>query len=149
MSVPASSVTVTPFAASQAAQASAVALAKARRIVVFSGAGMSAESGIITFRDPEAGVWKIKLALALFAVPFGWRWVPSIAWWCYRKFHRPIAVAKPNAGHVAAAQLREALKLMKMRCRLPRRMSTRCTNAPAHLHRTCTSFTAPCGVTAV
>ena len=47
-------------------------LKKAQRVVVFSGAGMSAESGISTFRQPEVGVWANKLGLAYFGTPFGW-----------------------------------------------------------------------------
>lgn len=106
-----SSVAVTPFASCTAVQRCAEALAYAHRVVVFTGAGMSAESSINTFRDPEVGVWKNKLALAFFAVPFGWRWAPSIAWWYYKKFHRAIAAARPNAGHIAVAQLRDGLQL--------------------------------------
>ena len=33
------------------------ALAGSRRVVVFTGSGVSAESGIATFRDPETGIW--------------------------------------------------------------------------------------------
>ncbi|KPA78977.1 putative NAD dependent deacetylasemidazole (cobb) protein [Leptomonas pyrrhocoris] len=94
-----------------AAQLAEAALAHARRIVVFSGAGICAESGINTFRDPEVGVWKNKIALALFAVPFGWRWMPTMAWWGYKKFHTPIAAAQPNEGHRTVARLRDELHL--------------------------------------
>ncbi|KAK7201932.1 Sir2 family [Novymonas esmeraldas] len=87
------------------------ALAAAHRVVVFSGAGMSAESGIHTFRDPEVGLWRNKIALALFGIPLGWRWMPSIAWWGYKRFHAPIAAALPNSGHLAVAELRTALQL--------------------------------------
>jgi NAD-dependent SIR2 family protein deacetylase len=48
-------------------------LVTAKRIVIFSGAGMSAESGISTFRQPEVGVWANKLGLAYFGTPLGWR----------------------------------------------------------------------------
>lgn len=107
----ATSVDGASLTASTAVQAAAAALAAARRVVIFSGAGMSAESGINTFRDPEVGVWRNKIALALFAIPFGWNWMPSIAWWGYKKFHRPIAAARPNAGHIAVAHLRDDLQL--------------------------------------
>ena len=47
---------------------------RCKRIVVFTGAGMSAESGIPTFRDAETGIWKycFGLGLSLFGTPLGW-----------------------------------------------------------------------------
>ena len=38
-------------------QSAARALARSRRLVVFTGAGVSKESGIATFREPETGLW--------------------------------------------------------------------------------------------
>lgn len=90
-------------------ETAAHALAVARQVTVFSGAGMSAESNIPTFRDPEFGVWKNKLAMYLFGTPFGWNWLPGYAWSAFRKFYDPIAAAQPNAGHVAIAQMPEKL----------------------------------------
>ena len=52
-------------------------LREANRVIVFSGAGMSAESGISTFRQPDVGIWANKLGLAYFGTPFGW--------WCMLK----------------------------------------------------------------
>lgn len=84
-------------------------LAAARRVTIFSGAGMSAESNIPTFRDPEYGVWKNKLGMYLFGTPFGWNWLPGYAWSAFRIFYDPIAAALPNAGHHAIAQMPERL----------------------------------------
>mmetsp|Transcript_14308 Transcript_14308/g.56307 ORF Transcript_14308/g.56307 Transcript_14308/m.56307 type:complete len:281 (+) Transcript_14308:146-988(+) len=84
-------------------------LATARRVVVFSGAGISAESGISTFRQPEVGVWANKAGLAYFGTPFGWWLSPKLAWKTYLKYFRnPIAAAQPNDGHVALAELEAA-----------------------------------------
>ncbi|KAL6050541.1 NAD-dependent protein deacylase [Balamuthia mandrillaris] len=81
-------------------------LAKAKRIVVYSGAGISAESGISTFRAPEVGVWANKVGLALYGTPFGWWLTPKLAWSIYlSKFRDPIARAKPNRGHYAITEL--------------------------------------------
>jgi len=81
-------------------------ISQARRVVVFSGAGISAESGIATFRDPEMGVWTSKIGLAWFGTPYGWRWTPGLAWRMYlSRFRDPIARARPNAGHYAIARL--------------------------------------------
>ncbi|CAD2215423.1 NAD-dependent deacetylase [Angomonas deanei] len=86
-------------------RAAAEALSRAKRVAVFTGAGMSAESGINTFRDPEVGVWKNKIALYLFGTPYGWRWTPGWGWSNYRRFHEPIFKAQPNAGHYALANM--------------------------------------------
>lgn len=80
---------------------------KAKKVVVFTGAGMSAESGINTFRDPEAGTWSNKLGLALFGTPIGWKLMPRTAWGKYLEFRRPIAEAEPNDGHIAIVRLSE------------------------------------------
>lgn len=81
-------------------------LLRATRIVVFSGAGMSAESGIETFRGSSASVWASRIVLALFGTPFGWRWMPGISWRLYNsKFRDAIARAHPNDGHQALAYL--------------------------------------------
>lgn len=86
-------------------------LSAAKRVVAFTGAGMSAESGILTFRDPEVGIWKNRLALLAFGHPYGWRWFPRWAWSYYLRFHDPIQAAQPNAGHRALAGLAAALRL--------------------------------------
>lgn len=83
-------------------------VAKARRIVCFTGAGMSAESGIETFRGGN-GLWSGALGwivLAWFGTPIGWNWTPGLAWSKYiDKFYNPISVAEPNEGHRALAHL--------------------------------------------
>lgn len=84
-------------------------LASARKITIFSGAGMSAESGIPTFRDPMFGIWKNKFRMYLFGTPLGWNWIPGFAWSSFRIFYDPIAAAQPNPGHIAIAQIPERL----------------------------------------
>ncbi|EFC38796.1 silent information regulator family protein [Naegleria gruberi] len=83
---------------------------KARRVVVFSGAGMSAESGIDTFRG-GGGLWTGlmgKLFLAYGGTPFGWNITPQICWGQYiKRFYGPIAKADPNNGHFALAKLEQ------------------------------------------
>jgi len=87
------------------------ALANASTVVVFSGAGISAESGISTFRDPEMGLWTNKIGLAMFGTPFGWWLMPETAWGLYlSRFRDPIAKAQPNDGHYAIAKLEKILK---------------------------------------
>jgi len=47
-------------------------LLQANRVVVFTGAGISAESGISTFRAPDTGFWSNKLTLLYYGTPVGW-----------------------------------------------------------------------------
>ncbi len=77
-------------------------LAEADTIVSFSGAGLSAESGIATFRDPD-GVWK-QVDPTIYASPQGFCAHPTkvIEWYAARR--RTLAGTKPNAAHLALAQ---------------------------------------------
>ena len=81
------------------------ALSEASRVVILSGAGMSQESGINTFRDPEVGVWKNKLALMWFGTPIGWKLTPGFAFKAYGRFWQPIGRAQPNDGHRAISRM--------------------------------------------
>lgn len=85
-------------------------VAGARRIVCFTGAGMSAESGIGTFRG-GSGLWSGALGylvLGWFGTPIGWKWTPGFAWSQYiDKFYNPIRDAQPNDGHRALARLQD------------------------------------------
>ena len=76
-------------------------LAQADRPVSFSGAGLSAESGIATFRDPE-GVWA-QVDPAKMATPQGFEEDPEsvISW--YNSRRDVSANARPNPGHQALA----------------------------------------------
>ena len=86
------------------------ATAAARNVVVFTGAGMSADSGIGTFRG-HGGAWSGwtgTLALLWGGTPVGWKWTPSFVWRRFvLDFYGPIAAAKPHAGHMALEELRE------------------------------------------
>lgn len=75
----------------------------AARVVVLSGAGMSAESGLSTFRDPNTGLWERFRAEEL-ATPEAWEADPSLVWaWYLWRFER-IHLVQPNAGHTAIGE---------------------------------------------
>jgi NAD-dependent deacetylase len=82
-------------------------LRAAQRVVVFTGAGVSAESGIPTFRDPD-GLWQ-HFPPDQFATPHGFQAVavsnPRRAAEFVLALLEPIAAAKPNDGHRAIADL--------------------------------------------
>ena len=84
------------------------ALSHARRLVVFSGAGMSAESGIPTFRDAMHGLWA-QFSPQELASPEGWKVDPARVWAWYEWRRGLVIRAKPHAGHLALGQLAHAL----------------------------------------
>ena len=87
----------------------AAALRQARRIVVFTGAGMSAESGIATFRDQPDSLWA-QFNTRQMATPQGWRENKQRVWAWYEGRRGAVMATQPNAGHVAIAQLAGTLQ---------------------------------------
>lgn len=77
-------------------------LQNARRIVAFTGAGMSAESGVPTFRDAQTGLWARYDPLEL-ATPEAFAADPGLVqrWYAWRM--ELTARAEPHAGHRALA----------------------------------------------
>jgi NAD-dependent deacetylase len=78
-------------------------LAEARRVVALTGAGISAESGVPTFRAPD-GYWAQYDPMEL-ATPDAFRCDPDLVWRWYSHRRRVIAAAAPNAGHLALAEM--------------------------------------------
>jgi len=77
--------------------------ADARRVVALTGAGMSAESGVPTFRDAQTGLWA-QFDPAELATPQAFRRGPRRVWQWYAWRRELIGRAAPNAGHQALAQ---------------------------------------------
>src|SRR5881296_1893039 len=82
----------------------AQAIRQAHFIAVLTGAGISAESGIPTFRDAQTGLWARFNPLTL-ASPDGFAANPQQVWDWYRYRRGLIAAAQPNPGHEAVAAL--------------------------------------------
>ena len=78
-------------------------LRKARRVVVITGAGISAESGVPTFRGKD-GLWKNYRAEEL-ATPWAFERDPELVWRWYDWRRGLIAKAKPNTGHLTIAKM--------------------------------------------
>jgi NAD-dependent deacetylase len=81
---------------------------EAKALVILTGAGISAESGLKTFRD-GGGLWE-EHTLEDVATPEGFRRDPSLVWRFYNARRRAADVATPNPAHLALARL-EAGKL--------------------------------------
>ncbi len=77
-------------------------LARALRVVVFTGAGVSAESGVPTFRGP-GGLWKTFRAEDL-ATPIAFGRDPRLVWEWYGWRREAVARCQPNAAHLALAR---------------------------------------------
>jgi NAD-dependent deacetylase len=80
------------------------AVRTARHVVVMTGAGISAESGVPTFRDAQTGLWAQYDPEEL-ATPGAFRRNPSLVWEWYSWRRELVSQAEPNPGHFALAQL--------------------------------------------
>jgi len=74
-----------------------------QKIVVLTGAGISAESGISTFRDSD-GLWE-NHRIEDVATPEGWRRNPALVQEFYNQRRRQLLEVEPNAGHRALVEL--------------------------------------------
>lgn len=74
-----------------------------KKLVVLTGAGISAESGIKTFRDSD-GLWEGHNVMDV-ATPEGWNKNPKLVLDFYNARRRQLHEVKPNAGHLILAEL--------------------------------------------
>lgn len=80
-----------------------------KNIVVLSGAGVSAESGIKTFRD-AGGLWEGHDIMEV-ASPFGWNKDPELVLDFYNKRRRQLLEVQPNKAHELLAELEKYHKV--------------------------------------
>jgi NAD-dependent deacetylase len=84
----------------------AALIERARRIVIFTGAGVSAESGIPTFRDALTGLWAQFDPRGL-ATPEAFADDPALVWGWYEWRRAAVERVEPNAGHRALAAIEQ------------------------------------------
>jgi NAD-dependent deacetylase len=89
-------------------QTAARVVARAKHLVVFTGAGVSKESGIPTFREPETGLWAQYDPMEL-ATPEAYSRDPAFVWSWFEHRFGALAAAEPNPGHRAIAELEQLL----------------------------------------
>ncbi|GAA3912953.1 NAD-dependent deacylase [Chitinophaga oryziterrae] len=75
------------------------------RLVVLTGAGISAESGLKTFRDSD-GLWEGHDVYKV-ASPDGWKADPKLVLDFYNLRRKDVMAAKPNAAHIGLAELQD------------------------------------------
>ncbi len=76
-----------------------------KKLVVLTGAGISAESGLKTFRDSD-GLWN-GYNIEEVATPRAWKKDPQLVLEFYNMRRRDVAAAQPNAAHYGLAELQE------------------------------------------
>jgi NAD-dependent deacetylase len=83
-------------------------LREAKSLVVLTGAGVSKESGVPTFRDAMDGLWA-KYDPQQLATPAAFRANPKLVWDWYEYRRNMVENVKPNPGHYAIAALEDLL----------------------------------------
>ena len=81
-----------------------------KKIVILTGAGISAESGLKTFRDSD-GLWE-GYNIEDVATPQAWRRNPKLVQDFYNMRRKSVLEAKPNAAHYALARLEEKYEVI-------------------------------------
>lgn len=112
-----------------------------KNLVVLSGAGMSAESGISTFRD-AGGLWD-KYPVAQVATPEGYARDPELVLNFYNERRKQLLNVEPNAGHFGVAQLEKDFNVMVVTQNIDnlheRAGSTRIIHLHGELTKVCSS----------
>ena len=89
------------------ASTNSIEIAASDRVFVLTGAGISAESGLRTFRDSN-GLWAGYQVEAV-ATPEGWDANPELVWHFYSQRRREAQASQPNAAHYALAELEKQI----------------------------------------
>jgi len=79
-------------------------LRKAKKVGVLTGAGVSKESGVSTWREAQTGIWSQYRPEDL-ATPEAFEADPELVWKWYSRLRQLMGKAKPNPGHVALAEM--------------------------------------------
>ena len=89
------------------------ALRTASRVAVLTGAGVSQESGLRTFRDPQTGIWAKHKPEDL-ASPEAFHRDPKLVWDWYAWRREAIKGVRPNAGHYALVELAKQIPVFTL-----------------------------------
>ena len=103
-----------------------------KRIVVFSGAGMSAESGIKTFRDSN-GLWE-EYNIEEVATPEAWKANPELVLKFYNMRRQQVVNAEPNAAHFGISSLEKKYDVLVITQNIDNLHERAGSNNVVHLH---------------
>ncbi len=116
------------------------------RVTVLSGAGISAESGVPTFRDDKNGLWARFDPYELSSTQ-GWRDHPERVWGWYLWRHHLVANVAPNAGHRAIAAWQDCAEVSVVTQNVDDLHERAGSTAVHHLHGSLFEFRcAHCGI---
>lgn len=114
------------------------------RIVILTGAGISAESGINTFRD-KGGIWS-KVDVNDVATPEGFARNPDLVYAFYNMRRGKVAEARPNAAHLALAELERTRDVLVITQNVDDLHEKAGSEAVIHMHGShTTALCAACG----
>ena len=113
--------------------------ASARTVAVLSGAGMSAESGVPTFRDAGTGLWA-RWSPQELATPEAWDSDPELVWSWYLWRARQLRRLHPNAGHRALARWAEQARVQVVTQNVDDLHERAGSEVLAHLHGSLFAF---------
>jgi len=88
-------------------------LARAKSVAVLTGAGVSAESGLPTFRGAQTGLWA-KYNPEELATPRAFRRDPRLVWEWYAWRRKLVADARPNPAHLALADMEKLFSQFRL-----------------------------------
>lgn len=103
-----------------------------KTVVVFSGAGLSADSGIATFRD-SGGLWENHNVRDV-ATPQGWKTNPELVLQFYAERFRAARDAKPNAAHFALGRLSKYYNVINITQNIDNLLERAGNREVRHLH---------------
>jgi NAD-dependent deacetylase len=108
----------------------------ARHLVVFTGAGVSCESGLATFRTPQSGLWE-RFKPEMLATPQAFQRNPALVWGWYEWRRMQVMRAAPNPAHIAIKNLAELLPSLTLVTQNVDDLHERAGSHPViHLHGT-------------
>lgn len=118
----------------------AATLRAAQHVLVFTGAGVSAESGISTFRDAQTGLWS-RFDPATLASQKGFARNPGFVWQWYMERLGAMESALPNDGHRALAALGEVVPTLTLATQNIDNLHERAGSHPVlHMHGSIARF---------
>jgi NAD-dependent deacetylase len=103
-----------------------------KKLVVFTGAGMSAESGLKTFRDSD-GLWE-GYNVEEVATPMAWKRNPALVLRFYNERRKNILDAEPNAAHKIIASLEQQFDVTVITQNIDNLHERAGSNSILHLH---------------
>jgi len=103
-----------------------------KKIVVLTGAGISAESGLKTFRDAD-GLWEGYNVMDV-ATPEAWQRDPDLVQKFYNERRKQVLEAQPNTAHIALAELEKQFEVAIITQNIDDLHERACSTNITHLH---------------